>query len=261
MINSQKILLSPLFLLSLTVLLVNDFFLKDYFHNFLTGKLSDFAGLFAFAIFWTAFFPKWKSLIFSLIVVFFSIWKSPFSSEFIDLWNSAGLFCTSRTVDYTDLAAFSVLPLAWIYSENAGSLTIPTFSQRFALTTIAIVSLFAFTATSQADTMTQMEEFDATAYTIEKSPTEILKRLQEFDTDEFDERWNEKNGAAYLSLNLQGKVCDGQPSAVFEVARNRANSTQIKLNSVRYQCKEKLPNQSENLKKLFETQVINFLKS
>lgn len=260
MTNSRKLLLSPLFLLSLFLLLFNDFFLKDYFHNFLTGKLSDFAGLFAFAIFWTAFFPRWKSLIFSLIVVFFTFWKSPFSGSFIELWNTSGLFLIGRTIDYTDLTAFLVLPLAWIYSEKSEPALLPIFSQNFALTVIAFVSVFAFTATSQPE-MIEMEEFSAANYTIEKPPTEVLKKLQEFDTREFNESWNQKNGTVYFTLGLQGEICNGQPSAFFQIERNRADSTQIKLDSIRYPCKEKILNQSEKFKLMFETQVINFLKN
>jgi len=45
------ILVSSGFLAGLSVLLVNDFVLKQIFHNWLTGKLSDLAGLFIFPMF------------------------------------------------------------------------------------------------------------------------------------------------------------------------------------------------------------------
>jgi hypothetical protein len=45
------LLRSPLLLLAVGVLLLNDFVLKVAFHNWLTGKLSDVAGLAAFTIF------------------------------------------------------------------------------------------------------------------------------------------------------------------------------------------------------------------
>ncbi len=64
--NSRQlqILLSPEFLIGLLLLLMNDFVFKELFHNWLTGKLSDFAGLFIFPLFWSALFPKRKALIF-----------------------------------------------------------------------------------------------------------------------------------------------------------------------------------------------------
>lgn len=49
-----SILVSPGFLLCLCLLLLNDFILKSEFHNALTGKLSDFAGLFIFPLFFSA---------------------------------------------------------------------------------------------------------------------------------------------------------------------------------------------------------------
>lgn len=52
------------FLLALTLLLLNDFVLKETFANWFTGKLSDFAGLFVFPLFWITLFPNRKQLIF-----------------------------------------------------------------------------------------------------------------------------------------------------------------------------------------------------
>lgn len=42
---------NPVFLIALFILILNDWVLKHTFNNTLTGKLSDFAGLFAFAFF------------------------------------------------------------------------------------------------------------------------------------------------------------------------------------------------------------------
>lgn len=81
--HSQKILLSPLFLFSLIVLLLNDHYLKAQFHNFLTGKLSDFAGLFIFPLFFAAFFPKRRLSIYFFAGFFFVFWKSPLSQSFL----------------------------------------------------------------------------------------------------------------------------------------------------------------------------------
>ncbi len=53
----------PVFLLSVLLLLLNDWLLKPLFHNDLTGKLSDLAGLFAFPFFLSAFFPAHKRTI------------------------------------------------------------------------------------------------------------------------------------------------------------------------------------------------------
>ena len=47
-------LLHPAFLIGLGLLIANDWLFKPMFHNALTGKLSDVAGIFAFAYFWCA---------------------------------------------------------------------------------------------------------------------------------------------------------------------------------------------------------------
>ncbi len=83
MYERLRILASPLFILFLVLLLVNDFYLKGAFHNALTGKLSDFSGLFIFPIFWSAIFPKRKALIFIATALLFAFWKSEYSTGLI----------------------------------------------------------------------------------------------------------------------------------------------------------------------------------
>ena len=56
--NKEKHLYRILFLVSIFLLLINDFYLKYEYHNYLTGKLSDFPGLFAFSIFFQLFIPE-----------------------------------------------------------------------------------------------------------------------------------------------------------------------------------------------------------
>jgi hypothetical protein len=51
------------FLAALGLLLVNDHYLKAVYHKWFTRKLSDFAGLFVFAVFWTAVFGGRRLLV------------------------------------------------------------------------------------------------------------------------------------------------------------------------------------------------------
>lgn len=257
--SSTKILLSPLFLGSLAILLINDFFLKGYFHNFLTGKLSDFAGLLVFALFWTAFFPNRKTLIFSSIIVLFTFWKSPSSDGFIALWNSSAPFAIQRVIDYTDLSAFVVLPLAWAYGENRKTLALPKFSNDFTLAAIALISVFAFTATSQPPPeSSRYEQYDE-SYAVKKSPLEILKKLQEFETDEFSESKSRRRGNISVGLNLSENFCDNKPYASFELSDTNSGS-EIKLNGISYQCETKTSDHRDQLKTRFENEIIVFLK-
>ncbi len=129
------------FLAGLAILLVNDFILKERYHNFLTGKLSDFAGLFIFPIFWSVVFPKNKHLVFFTTAVLFVLWKSPCSESLINFF-SYYFYPIYRVVDFTDLIAFASLPLAW------KALQLRTLSLNFNPWLAAGLAVFSFCATS-----------------------------------------------------------------------------------------------------------------
>ena len=102
-------LAQPLFILSLLVLIVNDWYGKTAWHNALTGKLSDVAGLFAFPFLWSVLFPKQSRAIHLGTAVAFVFWKSGYAQAFIDLLNNCG-WPVGRTIDVTDnIALLSVL--------------------------------------------------------------------------------------------------------------------------------------------------------
>ncbi len=58
MAKIERIVASPGFVVGLAVLLTNDLVLKPAFHNFLTGKLSDIAGIWLASLFLSAVFQK-----------------------------------------------------------------------------------------------------------------------------------------------------------------------------------------------------------
>ncbi|MNJ95478.1 hypothetical protein D3C87_131900 [compost metagenome] len=157
--NRLKPLTSLPFLICLALLMLNDFYLKEAFHNTFTGKLSDFCGLFIFSIFWSAFLPKRKLAIFILTGLLFIYWKSSYSSTFIEFF-STYIFPIQRVVDPTDLLALIVLPLAW-YSLNSF-----TFSINFYPQFIAALAFFAFCASSAPR---YIQSFDQPQYVLFKS--------------------------------------------------------------------------------------------
>lgn len=95
---------------ALTLLLVNDWWLKYAYASFITGKLSDFAGITVIALLLFAAYPNRSKVIYFAISVMFLWWKSPASSIFIQHVNDWMPISIGRTVDYTDLVALSVLP-------------------------------------------------------------------------------------------------------------------------------------------------------
>ena len=143
--NKVQLLLHPVFFLSLVCLLLNDFYWKYEYHNWLTGKLSDFTGLFVLSVFLSALFYRHTVLVYAGITIFFIWWKSPLSQPLIDLLNQSLDLSFNRTIDYTDLFA-----IPFIYA--AGLLKPPSYSfslaNRVAIYFVSAVCLVAFCSTS-----------------------------------------------------------------------------------------------------------------
>lgn len=144
MMNKRNdILLSPGFLAGLLLLLANDFFFKDYFHNALTGKLSDIAGLFIFPLFISAILRSQSKHIFYGVALFFVYWKSPLSDPLLNALSFLSGLNFERVVDYTDLFCLPVLGFSYRYLKNDRR------QVNFSRTVILLCSAFAFMATSK----------------------------------------------------------------------------------------------------------------
>lgn len=136
------ILTSPAFLAALALLLLNDFVLKELFRNAATGKLSDFAGLFVFPLFWAALFPRLRGAACALTAALFVFWKTELSAPLVEAAGRLSGLHLVRAVDYTDLLALFALPAAYAYAARA-----PRAAPRLAPYAVAVVSVFAFAAT------------------------------------------------------------------------------------------------------------------
>jgi len=136
-------LANPVFLLSIGLLLLNDFYLKQAFGNVITGKLSDFAGLLAFPFFFSCLMPGYKKTVHVLTLLLFILWKSSFSQPFIDLVNSMGI-PIGRVVDYTDyIALISIFISYYLFNRKFDIVALkPVY-----LWSIIAVSSFSFMAT------------------------------------------------------------------------------------------------------------------
>lgn len=144
-IKGSHILTSHGFLISLSLLLINDFYLKLVLNGQFTSKVSDFAGLFAFTLFWIAVFPESGRTICVLVAGAFFLWKSVYSQPVLDLWNRLDIIRISRTVDLTDLIAVPMIPFAYLYGIRERP---EKRVRKWTVALIALVSIFAFTATS-----------------------------------------------------------------------------------------------------------------
>lgn len=133
----------PLFLLSLTLLVLNDWIFKSAFHNEITGKLSDIAGLFAFPFLFSILFPRKRTFIHIVTALGFLWWNSPASQGFLSLLNSWHMPVV-RTIDYTDNIALLSIALSHITLKSNRFFQLrPTFK-----TVLIGLSCIAFLATS-----------------------------------------------------------------------------------------------------------------
>ena len=74
-------LLTPIYLAALAGLVFNDEVLKQAFPGLIKGKLSDFAGLFTFAVFLSVVIRRRIPAIHATIAVAFTVWKSAVRSR------------------------------------------------------------------------------------------------------------------------------------------------------------------------------------
>ena len=255
--QNLKILTSFWFIIGLTILLLNDLVLKELFGNFLTGKLSDFAGLFIFPLFWNAILPKHKNKIFLLTGLLFIYWKSPLSQILIDNWNTLGLLSLKRTIDYTDLIALVILPIAYVLENKKESLKMIKISPIIPLT----ISAFAFMATSKGGPQPEVDYFEY--YHVHESNQTIIQRLEDAGQGKCLESEN-KNLPPFKFCRLYIKN-DSITFIDIDIYETKNGQTTIELNTINYD--EDIFNQNDGknldstkkelLKNIFEREVLN----
>ncbi len=137
------------YLLCLLLLILNDLLLKMVYPGFVTGKLSDFAGIVVVALPLFAIFPNRALLIYCGIAGIFAWWKSPASTNAIEFLHAYGIAHLGRTVDYGDLVALAVLPICHAVANAPAKLYMPWKRFRTMLAIpVGVVSILAILGTS-----------------------------------------------------------------------------------------------------------------
>jgi hypothetical protein len=137
------------FVLALIVLLVNDWLLKQAYPGFVTGKLSDFAGIAVVALPLFAAFPRHARTIYLALAATFLWWKSPASNVFIAFMNDVLPLRMVRTVDYWDLVALAILPACARFARSGPrSFVNSKVLRRWVLPPVLAATLFGILATS-----------------------------------------------------------------------------------------------------------------
>jgi len=136
------------FLFSLAVLITNDVYLKLAFPGWLTGKLSDVAGIYLVALLTVAAAPRRKFLGATILTLGFLYWKSPLSQWLIDIVNSVLQAQIGRVVDYSDLLALIAIPLAWATVSDCAAKPRKLLTQKLLSIPIATITMLAISGTS-----------------------------------------------------------------------------------------------------------------
>lgn len=136
------------FVVSLALLVANDLYLKLEYPGLITGKLSDVSGIFLVTYLSIAVFPRARLPLSVLVAVLFAIWKSPTSQWAIDAINSNISVRIGRVVDYSDLLALAVIPLAWICTARCLDFETPRFWKRIIAAPVVVVAFLGVTGTS-----------------------------------------------------------------------------------------------------------------
>ena len=227
----SHILTSLPFLIGLSLLLANDFYFKPVFHNEVTGKLSDFSGLFVFALFWIALFPQFAGRLFLIIGIAFVFWKSAYSQPVLDAWNALGMLNLDKTVDFSDLAALSVLPFAYHYANRAIPMQFP---RRWAVCSIALISVFAFTATSYR---TSYDDYHKN-YFFPGPKANFFQKIDDLHLTYYDFPLREEvKSSDKLELWIPAAMCFGKITALIEVTE-ADGQTVVNLKKLTHDCPE-----------------------
>ena len=197
MTDKQK-LANPYFLAAVAALLINDWYLKQTYHNQLTGKLSDFAGLFAFPFFLSALLPRRAVHIYIATLLLFIVWKSPLVQPVIDSVNALGI-PVWRVVDYSDYLALLILPLSFLVFKIS-----PAYRLKPVLLNVFLmVSGFSFMATSMVrGKYTKITGINKT-YTFNFSKRDLVSRINSLQLEyvrDFENSVHSQNKTNYGTL-------------------------------------------------------------
>ncbi|MDX6183798.1 hypothetical protein SGQ44_15865 [Flavobacterium sp. Fl-77] len=172
------------FILCLVILLLNDFYLKYEFSNFITGKLSDFTCLFIFPYFISVFFSNKTKEIYIFTFLFFIFWKLEISEQFIKLISQITDFAFHRTVDLTDLIALSILPISYHYFHKKNQEQKENKNKNFALNSlIGVITIYSFLADTNPRQETKVKIKSEKEFTIQISKKQILNNLITSETN------------------------------------------------------------------------------
>lgn len=243
---------SPAFLLAVAVLVLNDFVLKAAFGNWLTGKLSDVAGVWAFGYF-VLVLTRWpRPVVAAIIAAGFTFWKSPAAAGVIQAWNSVAWPAVGRTVDPTDLLALLVL-LLLPANVSAGSVPARGGHRGLVNAAIALSAVLAFAATSRKGDNVCCEA----AFQFAGTEEALIARLESIGARHVSksEKLSGENGTFY-SFFLPDEFCGSSVMAAIRTREENAR-TLVTLDYLNYNCANR---DDAAVQELFDRTIVSKLQ-
>jgi hypothetical protein len=239
---------SPGFCFALALLLTNDFILKHLIPGPITGKLSDFAGIFAFSFFGGALAGRYRTAVYVGTALLFVAWKIPIATPAIRTWNQLAPFAVDRVADISDLWALAALPASYWYLDRRSRVPESGGLKRWAVASLAV---FAFVATSYSTHETMNE-----VWVYEGSPNELFEKLREVNVTVFT------NGETYSTavprngwaLQITSDVCFGKVDA-YVVVHAVGTKSEIRLVGMSHRC-PRTRDDAAKLRNEFLTKVV-----
>jgi hypothetical protein len=242
--NRFTYLLTPVYLGALVLLVLNDFIFKPCYANFLTGKISDFAGLFLFPVLICALLNSKSRFIFILAGLGFIFWKSSFSSGFIAGWNEWISFLPlKRVIDYSDLAALGVLPFSWIFIHSEARII------KINPVLPLLFSCFAITATSY-----RMEEPLNETFTVEVPKYQLNGIIRHIPFVKLSGPEFSTDGKDTTEIFLENEICNSGFYIIMTAEPVDKKHTSVTLSEARYNCKKE-----DHYKEIIDTEVSKFI--
>jgi hypothetical protein len=143
----------PLYL-SVALLILNDHIFKEAYPSWLTGKLSDFSGIFLIILFLRSVGPDHARKITTAVIVLFAFWKSTYSQPLINSINMYSDIKIGRVVDLTDLMALTIIPIAHHVFENSQKFNINLNIVGLLKIPVITVAVLAITGTALVNNWT-----------------------------------------------------------------------------------------------------------
>ena len=170
------------------LLFLNDHMFKWWYPNFVTGKISDFAGIFILPMFLAHVTGGRKVLSILVTLILFLWWKSPFSETFIEWYNEFAIIPITRLVDYSDYLALSMLPFSFIVMKRKSLETNKgTHSVLVSFVVLPMISLVFMSTSPPKSFYYHFNEGNLNCYgctlKVEMSKEEIIGYLKKMDLD------------------------------------------------------------------------------